>query len=523
MNSRTKKIALILGGIVVLIIAVFFIADDVANRKFEAMVEKLPSHIKLQYDDFDLNILGGNLTLVNPVLTIKGETTGEVNARVELKTVAVEDLSYWTYLVHDTIAIESIRFVSPKMTYYHNDQISESSYNTSAQKQFKKAIQVQNFEISEADIEVFQYGTDSLIFKTEALNLSLDQLKVNSKTMASKVPMDFKALSIQTKNLKYRVNPYDDLSVGAIAITKEHSTFSNLKLQTTYSKEKLSTLIDKERDHFDLVMPSIEFQGQDVGFHQDSVFDFRSKKIILDQPKLEVYRDKLLADEMSQKALYSKMLRNLKFNLDIQEISINKGTIVYEEKVKPGNSAGQLDFKQLDATITNLGNTYGEGELTKIDINTTFMKSTPLEIDWNFDVNDVNDRFTFKARLGMLHAEDLNAFMKPNLNIKLEGELIKTYFTIDGNNNKSHVDLKTDYDEFDIVILQKDGREKNKLLSGLVNLLVAKSSDQKDSDYRYGSSSDIERNKTKSIFNYVWINAKSGLQSAMTGSGKKKD
>jgi hypothetical protein len=112
--------------------------------------------------------------------------------------------------------------------------------------------------------------------------------------------------------------------------------------------------------------------------------------------------------------------------------------------------------------------------------------------------------------------------MTPNLNITLDGELNKTFFTIDANANTGSIDLKTDYAQFDINILKGDGKDKNKLLSGIVNLFVAKTSQKKEDDYRYGNAENVERDKTKSVFNFVWLNAKSGLLSAMTGGGKKE-
>ena len=47
----------------------------------------------------------------------------------------------------------------------------------------------------------------------------------------------------------------------------------------------------------------------------------------------------------------------------------------------------------------------------------------------------------------------MNQFMEPNLNVQLKGEITKAYFTINGNNLTSSIDLKLKYDDFDVIIL----------------------------------------------------------------------
>src|SRR5690606_22311625 len=108
-------------------------------------------------------------------------------------------------------------------------------------------------------------------------------------------------------------------------------------------------------------------------------------------------------------------------------------------------------------------------------------------------------------------------FMEPNLNVQLNGEVNKTYFTINGNDHTSLIDLKLQYDHFNIAILKQNGKEKNKFLSAVVNLFVSKDSNNKSNEFRHGNAKDVERDKTKSVFNYLWINIKAGLLNAMTG------
>src|SRR5690606_38299453 len=211
-----------------------------------------------------------------------------------------------------------------------------------------------------------------------------------------------------------------------------------------------------------------------------------------------IYRDKLVDDDLTYKPLYSKSIRNLNFDLNLENVYLNNAAITYTEKVREETKGGVLQFSGLEAKIRNVSNISGKENKTTASIEGIFMENTPIKVDWNFDVKDPNDEFVFKADIGKLNAQHMNQFMEPNLNVRLEGEVNKTYFTINGNDHTSHMDVKLRYDDFNIIVLKQNGKEKNKLISGLINLFVSSDSNDKSIEFRHGHAKDIERDKTKS-------------------------
>jgi hypothetical protein len=148
------------------------------------------------------------------------------------------------------------------------------------------------------------------------------------------------------------------------------------------------------------------------------------------------------------------------------------------------------------------------------------MENTPIVIDWSFDVNDPTDRFLLKTNVGRLAANDLNDFTQPVMHVKLTGELNKVFMTMDGDRNSSQSDMKINYEDFKVVILDKNGREKNKLLSAVANIFIAKNSQNKNDSFREASVT-VTPDKTKSFFNYIWLNVKQGLIESLTGRNKQ--
>ncbi len=522
MGKRLKIALICLTSILILGIVGIVIAQNVLTSKIENFLSKsLPENIKVDYQDLDLSVMKGSLKLVRPKLTVYGKTTDSINLTNQMSSIDIAGIGYWDYLFNDKISIKEILISEPNIIYHYNKLIEKRAYQSKNVKKLNQAVHIGNFEITKGEMSMLDFATDSLLFQLKDFDFHLKTIDMNSDTVNQKIPFTFSDYNLVLEALFYQLNEYDNLKVGKSQISNKNMSFDSLKLYTKYSKQELSRIIPVERDHFDIHINSIAFVNQDFGFRQDSIFYLSCPNVVFNEPKMNIYRNKLINDDLSTKLLYSNMLRNLNFDLTLSEVLLENATINYSEKVKPESSAGLISFTELNATIKNLGNTFSSSEKTTIDIDAIFMKSTPINVNWYFDVNNVNDQFIFKAEVGRLPAQDLNPFSEPNLKVMFEGELLKTYFTIDGNFQNSTVDLRTNYDDFKVAVLDKDGKGKNKFLSAIANLFIKKDTEKSDDNFREGYKTDIERDKTKSVFNFLWLNARAGLLSAMTGNGKK--
>lgn len=520
MPDKNRKIFIGLTLFISLLIACLIITKSVVKNKLEKNLTSLPEHISLIYENVDINLLSGDINLEKPLLTIKGQTTKKINAQVNMEFLAVKGFSYWDYFFNSTLSIDNVEFNVPKVTHYYNKLTDTDKGSQSILSKLNQTINIKNIAVNKGQLKVYNVENDSIISEVNKIDFLMTNFSKDASTKSSAL-FNFETSSLIIKDIKHQVGEYENLYVDNLSIDNNEVVLSNLKLKTKYSKKELSKIIEVERDYFDLEIPKIEIKNQKLDFNNTKLIGVDCNSITINNPTFNIYRDKLVADDLVEKYLYSKMLRDLNFKLNIDLITVLNGTISYQEKVKAQHVAGKLDFTAFNAKLTKISNTYLDTDKTKIDVNCNFMENTPLKVEWFFNVNNVNDDFVFKADLGNLNADSLNQFMKPNLNLKLEGDLIKTYFTIDGNSTASKIDLETKYNKFDVIILKENGREKNKLLSGLVNLLVSKNSNNKPDHFRKSNTKKVTRDKTKSVFNFVWKNTQAGLLSAMAGDGKK--
>lgn len=521
MSKSLKKIGIIAALVAVTGIVLFIVADSIVKNKVENLLQnELPANLQLTYSELKISTINGRITLVKPQIIQKGEITNNENFTASLEILLIDDVSYWDVLFNDKIYIQNLELDAPTIVYFKNDTIDKNEYKKQNAKELKQSFHIEKLSILNGDITVFNAANDSLLLKSSGMMLVMDDVMTDAKTMEKKLPFTYSNYELKMQEVFLKSGDYENLMVDDLKINKQKAILKAVKLRTKYSKSQLSRRITKERDHFDISVDSMVLEQQQFGYKNDTVFYFKTPKVTLFQPKLNVYRDKLVADDPSIKLLYSRMLRDLPIELTINNMGLENGAINYSEKVNVDQPAGEIMFTDLNAQLKNVSNTYASADKTQIRIQTNFMETTPLKVEWNFDVNDTSDTFIFKADLGRMPAERMNLFTQPNLKVQLVGEVLQTYFTMQGNPNQSRIDLKLKYDNFEVKVLDKKGQKINKFLSSIANLFIKKDSETSEDDFR-DAYAEVERDKTKSVFNFLWLNVKAGLLEAMTGGSKK--
>ena len=517
MTRQKRNWLLIIGGILSVFIIGYFIAQYVVKSKIEGFLDKeLPEKIELSYEGLVVNLLKAKIDIKKIHFSSYGETVNKPNALVTLDQLSISGVGYWGFLFNNVIKIDVINFKNPEVIYYYNPLIPKDKYQTSGTNSSKKNIEIKEIKLENGRIKVLDSETDSLKLQTENIHLKLEKLVYNEDTKTHEIPVTYKNYNLSFNSFFAQMGDYEDVTIEDANLNKKSATLKGVRMLTKYNREMLSKIIPVERDHYNLKIDSITVKEPQFEMGANSKSHFLSQQIDLFQPIFKVYRDKLITDDETIKPLYSKMLRELDFDLSIEKVEVHDAFISYEEKVKADRKAGMVSFSKFNANISQISNTYKEPTKTVLDINTLFMEQTPLHVVWAFDVNNLTDLFEFKAEMDVLQASSLNSFSESNLNIQMNGQLDKTYFTISGTDNISTIDFKVKYQAFNIIVLKGDGKEKNKFLSDVINLIVSKESRSKTDAFKEVTKSDIERHKTQSVFNFIWISTKAGLLKAMT-------
>jgi len=520
--SKTIKWVIYIGlSIALLFIGATIYINLTIKKKVENFIaSRLPSHISQSYESLNINVLEGTITIKQAAVAIKNQDNDEVHTFVKVEQLIIEDVSYFDYIFKDEIHLEDIKLQNPQITYFKNRLSKSRDTIKKASIKIYKPIIIDELSIDHTTLHIFDDDKETVALYAQNTTIEIDDIEITAETIRDKIPFRYSNFEASGDSIFVKANNYDNLSTRSFKIKDKKASIEAIEFATKYKIESYDKMLKKERDHYQVSLQRLTLDGFDFEFTNGRLYA-TAEHITAHDPIANIYRNKLIADDLSTKKLYSAALRELPFQLAIDAVKLVNGSLTYAEKVKTDEPPGQIKFTSLNASIGHVDNRNNNKKKTQILIDANFMDVAPLKVDWSFDIHNSNDPFLFKMDLGKLEAPRLNSFTEPNLNVRLTGTTEKTYATIDGSSNSSHVTMRMRYEDFEVNILNKNGKKKNKLISAIANIFISKNSDGGGNTFREGSGT-VTPDKTKSFFNYLWLNLQKGLLATLVGDGKAR-
>lgn len=516
MTNKKKNTIKITMTVIVVSFAILLCAHWFIMHKIEQQLKhNIPQHIIVDYKSINLNILLGNISLNKIKFTELAKDNNSTKTVLKAAKIAVKDLSYIDLLFHKNLNLDKLEIHKPKLTKHSSLKSSFSKKGKKKEGIFTNPITISEFKITNGNVSFFNPKEEAIV-KAEHIFINLNEVVFKADEDKNTNPLKYNSSIVSAENLYTSLGKFEEINAEKLNVKDESILVKNLQLKTKYTKEELSKKITTERDFINLKIKELALEN--TSFSSSSILNISKVKIT--QPNLDVYRDKLVADDFSYKPMYSKMLRDLSLKIGIDSIVIKQGNIAYQEKLEQHIKPEKLSFNNVNATISNLNN-YNNKNTTIVHTNSLLMNKTPLELNWSFDIHKTTDFFKAWGSFSNLDIASINPFLNTNLRVTAEGDMQQMYFTVSGTKQKSAGDLKIKYSNFKFKVLKKDRLGVNKLLTKLGNLLVKEGSKANPENYRYGKI-EVERDATKSFFNYLWVNVKTGLLDALTGKGTKK-
>ncbi|MGS2741073.1 hypothetical protein [Sinomicrobium sp. M5D2P17] len=492
-----KKTLITILVLLVLAIGAYFVLNTIAHRKIEQFLNEQVDQGNLQYKNFSLSLLRGNVTL-NQISYQKGHQA------VDAGQVRLKGFSYWRYLVHNEIYVRQLLVDRPNVSISKRPDTEKEQEKTSLDKEIK----VKRLTVEKGSIT---YAKDtSQILKVSEYDLEIHNITVNRETLQKKIPATYTEFSLELSDLWYDLNELQELKAGRMQITDNTMEINTIELLPKYTRKNYVQVIPYEKDLMSLKLDSLSVPQYQLQLNRDLPL-FEAPEIVLRGIDFDIYRDKTVTDDLREKPLYSKMLRDLNIDLDIDSILLKNANINYQELIKKDRDPGEVYFSQLNASIKNVTNINPDRKdfpVTQIDIESRFMGKSPLSVHWEFRVNDPEDVFRISGKGFDISQQSINSFFIPAFNVKTEGTVDEVYFNYEGNNNVANGDFQIDHENFTVEVLKKDGKEKSGFLSWVANIFVKKG-DKGEQVAEHVK--EVERDKTKSFWNYFWSCIEAGL------------
>ncbi|HET8736177.1 MAG TPA: hypothetical protein VFM69_06240 [Pricia sp.] len=485
------------------------------------LVRKLPPHVQLEYEMIEVNVLTGTVALKDIVLDFYDRDSMLLNTRVKMNALSLEGLGYWDYLFRKKIKVQRLLLDAPAVRYYPYRILPKGDDEPAGVVHLLKSIEVKKLSVQNGRLDLLQQGEDSISVRVRDVNFYVTDARTGPELITQKIPVDYGGYELNTDSVYVNLSPYEELEVSGVFWNRDHAKVTGLQLHSKYGKNELSRHLATERDYIDLSIPEMHLDSIRFGFERDTFYIATGAGTIR-KPDLEIYRDKLVADDSTPKKLYSRSLRQLPIHIDVPKIEIVDGNVVYSERVAEVADPGKLIFENLNASLSNISNTYAPGGKTTVKAQTEFMGYADMTLSWSFDINSGDDAFWAAGTVSDFDTKSVNPFLQSNLRAEVSGAIDQMYFTVSGDAVSSTGDMKMKYKDLRFKVFKKDGTGINRFLTAVGNLFVNAGSTNDADGFRYGRI-DAERDPTKSFFNYLWLNVRDGTLSTLTGNGKKEE
>lgn len=495
MAKKYKVILYILIGLIV-ISGLIMLGNSWAKQKITIGIKEELAQSEVTYKDIRVDILNGSAFVDSPKLSLG-------NATITSEGIKVLDLNYREYFSSKKIVFDRIVFRKPVIIIRKTDSLSTSQPN-SPNKKFQEDIKIRHLVIKDGILKIINKDSLSNDLFVSLKKMDIYDLNVNKKSVKNKIPFDYRDVFINSDSLYYLLDPFHDLQIKSLILKKGNVDISELRVIPRFSKAEFDKRQIVEKDRFELNVPKINMKN--------FVWDFNGNKLQLEssttninEASLHIYRNKLLSDDHSRKPLYSRKLRELETKLKFDEILVTNSQVVYEEKTDVNRSPGKVKFTNLRMDIANVTNINMESAnfpLTTLDVKSNFMGDSKLGFKMEFNVRDPKDDFKFSGNLLGISGEEMNSFLKPAMNMEVQGEISSMYFNFYGNDINAIGDSRLEYHDFKVEVLRKDGQRKNKFLSSIANLILKNNVSNKKMEQK---NITAIRDQTKSFWNFLWL------------------
>lgn len=484
---------LIFGGIIFL--------NYYIKGQIESALDQRYSKTELVYGEISVDVFSGNSSVLEPKLQLE-------KLNVEAEAFEVKGLSYWHYIFNNKISIGEIWITEPRVIIYQNDSITKDPNDQD--QNFSKNIEIDNIHLSGGNVKVSEGKSLPNKMFLSLNELDLYDVLLNKETLEETLPFKFNRLEATSDSVYYEMDEEHRISARNLQLKEGNLSITDFRIVPRFSKREFDRRLSVERDRYELDIKDINISNFNWGFQNDSL-QLKSQLTQINEANFSIYRNKLLPDDPSIRPLYSEMIRNMGIKIKFDSIQLKNSQIVYEEQTNPDRPPATLRFDRINSTmsnVTNIGMNSPDFPKTRIDMEADFMNESPLILNLEFYVNDLQDDFRVYGELETIAASSVNPFLRPAMNIELEGTILSLYYNFYGDEEDATGDMRMQFENFKVEILEKDGPGKKGLLSGIVNFFINNDATKGDLEI---TEIEVERNKSASFWNYLWLCIREGV------------
>lgn len=474
----------------------------------EIIRQKTNNSYDFTFNDLSFSFLGGRLSLDGIFVSPKRLSENHFIAKIE--KADINGISFLKLLTKNDIIVSSVKISNPDVSYYRI--FKENKDSIPSKTTSENSINIGKIKIENGKFKMFSEKKDTVLSVAD-FRLSVENIKFSSETEANKIPFNYEKVEFNISSFDYHPDKIYNLKSENISFVNKNLVIKNFGMLPKISRKAFVKQLKTEKDLYTISAQKISVN--DFGFDSDKTdLFFRVPSVELDSAKANIFRSRIPADDTTKKPLYSKLLRELPFFMEIEKLYLKNSEIVYEEESIP-NEPGKLTFSGFKAEISNIHSGYKKTELPDViaDIDCIFMHKSELKVKWTFNPLDKTEQFYIKGNMSNYNFQKANSFLKPEMQISVEGDADKIAFNFAGNDIQGMGNFMINYNDLKITAYKKNLQKENHFVGIIANLLVKKSTNGKSKEVEIKT---VYRKQDRSFFNFFWNCVLQGLKQTIS-------
>ncbi|MGG5576501.1 hypothetical protein ACPDHL_04050 [Myroides sp. C15-4] len=285
----------------------------------------LPEIIKEKNDSpYDLAYQSVHYSLAERKLTVKGveiypkvaSSTDSISyIKGHIKQIKIQQVAIWNLIKRHNLSAQSIAIIQPDIEVFQNKVVQDTLKED--QSQFIKSIDIQEILVKQAHVAIHDAVQDLRIQEIYNFNAELNGIHMGVETQDKPIPFTYKDYAISSDSMYSIIHNNHRLKIGAIKISQDQISTSNLSLQPLLDLKEKSDLPPRL---LSIEAPALVFKGTDWGYKNKMEFYLHIDSIQTPGVTLTVKENTNSLIKPKEKAIKSPKL--LPFDLSITKISV---------------------------------------------------------------------------------------------------------------------------------------------------------------------------------------------------------
>lgn len=505
-------------GILVVVVASYFILNAIVNKKVVAALKQLPENIQLTYASLSTSILNSSIEIKEPVLIYQPAKNQKHQHQLTFNSISLTGIHFLKFMTSKKLIIRSVDL--------NQGNIKLDQYLLDKQEKFEgpdapfESLEIGQLKLMETNASVQDHDGENISLVG---NITIESIKIDSANKSfNKKNFHYEAVRCVASTIKYILpDSYESIHIKGLELDSRKSMLhiDTCKTVPALNKFKMGEKMGHQVDYIEGLSSGIDVENLDVMQLPDKIFV--ADKITVRQNNFYAFRDRRLPLKTDEKLLPVDFFKTIEFKVRVKDISVGTTHFEYEEFPKKGNETGILKILRMrlsispfishpvsgDPAFMNMkmeGSLMGSGTVTA-SMKFPLRKDSAYKVEGAFNDLDLTTLNASAENLGRIHIES--------------GMLNSLSFEFNMDKKKSTGKIVGEYHNLVIEKLREKSDEKkvDKFKSFfLKHLIIPKNKDKTLDESKRTGKVDYERDSSRYFSYYLLHSLLMGVKSSFS-------